>query len=163
MEMRYSRKASYVQGSAAPAIHEGPVRVPRRKEELTKEEIRRRQADKYAENNRRKAGRFGFVYAAFIAACVFVTLCTCIKYIGACNKKTTNNKQIVSLTKELSAIKENNEQKQLEIDTSINYDYIYKVATEELGMVHAGKEQVVEYKSGESEYVIQYKNISSKN
>jgi len=27
-------------------------------------------------------------------------------------------------------------------------------------MVHAGKNQIVEYKSGESEYVIQYKDIT---
>lgn len=159
MERNYR---TYVHGSAAPArVEETPVRVPRRTEPLTKEEIRRRQASRYAEENRRKAGRFGALYTAVIVFAVFVTMFTCVNYINVLNRQSANNKKIMNLSNELEALKESNDQKQLAIDTSINYDYIYKVATEELGMVHAGKDQVVEYKSGESEYVIQYLDLSS--
>lgn len=154
----------YVHGSAAPAIvTDRPERVSRRTEPLTKEEIRRRQASRYAEENRRKAGRFGALYTALIVFAVFITMFTCVNYIMVLNRQSSNNKQIVNLSKELEVLKETNDQKQLTIDTSINYEYIYKVATEELGMVHAGKDQVVQYKSGESEYVIQYLDLSSNN
>ena len=48
----------YIHGSAALDIQEtSPVRVPRRREVLTEDERRRRQAERYAEENRRKAGR----------------------------------------------------------------------------------------------------------
>lgn len=157
------RYNTYVHGSAAPVRETVPVRVPRRTEPLTKEELRRRQARRYAEENRRRAGRFGAFYTGLILVAVFITMFTCVRYINVLSRQSTNNKKIVALSNELEALKEANDQKQLAIDTSINYDYIYKVATEELGMVHAGKNQIVKYKSGESEYVIQYMDLSSKN
>ena len=45
------------------------------------------------------------------------------------------------------------------INSSIDYDYIYKVATEELGMVYASQNQIVTYDSEDSEYVVQYKDV----
>ena len=38
-------------------------------------------------------------------------------------------------------------------------DHVYKVATEELGMVYANKDQVLMYNRTESEYVRQYEDI----
>lgn len=161
MDMRYSRTA-YVQGSAAPAIKDNsPVRVPRRSEQLTKEEIRRRQADRYAQENRRRAAKFGALYTFVIAMAVVITMFSGVSFIKAMNQKTENDKKVVALANELENLKENNDTRQVQIDTSINYDYIYKVATEELGMIHARKKQIIEYKSEESEYVIQYSGISS--
>ena len=37
--------------------------------------------------------------------------------------------------------------------------YIYKVATEELGMVYPSCSQIVSYDSEDSEYVVQYKDV----
>ena len=45
------------------------------------------------------------------------------------------------------------------INTSIDLDNIYKIATEELGMVYANKDQVRMYNKTESEYVRQYEDI----
>ena len=45
------------------------------------------------------------------------------------------------------------------INTSIDLDNIYKIATEELGMVYANKGQVRMYNKTESEYVRQYEDI----
>lgn len=153
----------YVYGSEAPARQiDEPVRIPRRHKPLTKEELRRKQAERYAEENRRRAGRFGFIYTAFVTLAIAITMVSCISYVKVQNTRTNNVAVINSLKNELADLKEANDQKKLAIDSSINYDYIYKIATEELGMVHAGKDQVVKYQSGESEYVIQYSNISSK-
>ena len=41
----------------------------------------------------------------------------------------------------------------------MDLDYVYKVATEELGMVYANKDQVRLYNKTESEYVRQYEDI----
>ena len=160
-----SRQGSnrYIHGSAALDVQvNSPVRVPRRKEVLTREEIRRRELERYAEENRRRASRFGAFYTGVITLAVSVTMFICANYISLFNQKSDNGREINKLQKELTELKEVNDLKQLEIDTSINYDYIYKVATEELGMVHAGSGQIVEYKSGESEYVIQYEDIFGK-
>ena len=53
--------------------------------------------------------------------------------------------------------------KQASITTRINHiedlDHVYKVATEELGMVYANKDQILLYDKTESEYVRQYEDI----
>ena len=55
-----SSRNFYINGSAAPArIIDEPVRNPRRTAPLTKEQIRKRQVDRYAEANRERAVRFG--------------------------------------------------------------------------------------------------------
>ena len=64
-----------------------------------------------------------------------------------------------TLQAQLEDLKIENDQKELSIDTSIDYEYIYNVAVEELGMVYASEDQIINYKSGESEYVMQFKNI----
>ena len=116
--------------------------------------------DRYAEANRERAVRFGRLYTLFIAVAVAVTMAASVGFIKEYNRNTANNNKIKTLSEQLSKTKEANDLKKLTIDTSIDFDYIYKTATEELGMVHAGKNQIVEYKSGESEYVIQYKDIT---
>ena len=137
----------YINGSAAPArIIDEPVRNPRRTAPLTKEQIRKRQVDGYAKANRERAVRFGRLYTLFIAVAVAVTMVACVGFIKEYNRNTAINNKIKTLSEQLSK--------------AIDFDYIYKTATEELGMVHAGKDQIVEYKSGESEYVIQYKDIT---
>ena len=45
------------------------------------------------------------------------------------------------------------------INTSVNLDHIYKVATEELGMVYPDDSQVIYYDQTEREYVQQYESI----
>ena len=57
---------------------------------------------------------------------------------------------------------ENNTQ-ETRINTSVNLDHIYKVATEELGMVYAGKDQVLLYDQTESEYIRQNEDIPNYN
>ncbi len=160
MAGRYNEE--YVYGSeaparkAAPVRKEAPVRVPRRQEH---EESR---SERYARENIRKASRFGGVYTLFITAAVSVMLFVCVNYISVINTRTDNSKEIIKLQEQLNDLKEANDQTQLSIDTSIDYDYIYRVATDELGMVYADQEHVVNYKSGESQYVIQYSNVPEK-
>lgn len=150
---------AYIYGSAAPQRYEeAPERVPRR---LSEEEIRKRQVRHYAQENQRKAARFGGLYTLFLTAAVAVTLMICIRYIATINEHTAYTKQIESLRTEVEELKESNDLSRLAIETSIDYNYIYKVATEELGMVYPGIGQIVTYSSGESEYVIQYSDFSS--
>ncbi len=154
-------REDYMYGSEAPQrrYDDEPVRVPRKRVPFTKEERRKQQAQMYAAENRRKASRFGGLYTALITVAVAATLFTCVNYITLINNKSDNSKQITELQNQLSDIKAANDQTQLTIDTSVDYDYIYNVATEKLGMVYASPDQIIMYHSGESEYVIQYSNI----
>ena len=64
-----------------------------------------------------------------------------------------------SLEKEIEIWKDENDSRETRINTSVDLDYVYKVATEELDMVYANKNQVRLYNKTESEYVRQYEDI----
>ena len=153
----YYYNEEVVYGSAAPKREvAAPKREPRH---ITKEEREAKQREQYASENRRKAGRFGALYTFFVVTAVAITLFVCTSYIKEINTQSEQNKEIARLQEQLNEMREANDQKELTIDTSVDFNYIYNVATKELGMVHASPEQIVAYESGESEYVIQYSNI----
>lgn len=159
MAGRYNN--DYIYGSEAPARrYEEPERIPRRQRELTKEEKRQIQIQQQTEERIRKAGRFGALHTLFITAAAAIVLFTCTGYIGDINEQAANAKQIKTLQEQFADIKETNDQTQLTIDTSIDYAYIYKVAVEELGMVNITSDKVINYQSAESEYVIQYSDVT---
>ena len=156
----YNHNEELVYGSAAPKReYAAPVREPRH---TTKEEKETRKREHYASENRRKAGRFGALYTFFVVTAVAVTLFVCTSYIKQINTQSEQNKEIAKLHEQLNEMREANDQKELNIDTSVDFNYIYNVATKELGMVHAAPEQVIGYESGECEYVIQYSNVPVK-
>ena len=56
-------------------------------------------------------------------------------------------------------LKSENDALQTRIDTYVDLDHVYQVATEELGMVYANKDQILLYNKTESEYVRQYEDL----
>ncbi len=157
-DRRYN--SEYMYGSAVPQrVVEEPVRVPRRKNGNSAEERKRQEQNRKIEENRARATRIGGVFTLLIAAAIGVMLFTCTNYVTLINQKSNNAGRISSLQSELDNMKLENDLKELSIDTSIDYEYIYNVATEELGMVYASPEQIIKYQSGESEYVMQFADI----
>lgn len=155
------RNNTYLYGTAAPKqVPEMPQRAPRRQSDIEKRKIERQQQE--IEQNRARATRIGGLFTMLVVAAMAVLLFTCSGYISLINAGTSNEKKINSLQSELEDLKNANDQRQLAIDTSINYEYIYRVATEELGMVYANPDQIVNYESGESSYVIQFSDVPSK-
>lgn len=155
------RNNTYLYGTAAPKqAPEMPQRAPRRQSDIEKRKIERQQQE--IEQNRARATRIGGLFTMLVVAAMAVLLFTCSGYISLINAGTSNEKKINSLQSELEDLKNATDQRQLAIDTSINYEYIYRVATEELGMVYANPDQIVNYESGESSYVIQFSDVPSK-
>lgn len=142
----------YIYSSAAPKIYEEPVRVPRRpvREDDSQKQERR------LEENRRQFNKVGALMACFITCALVVLFMTCIKYVAGYNRKQTNAGNMAKLQAEYEELREQNNLKKLAIDNSIDYNKIYNKAVGELGMVYADKDQIIEYKSGDSEYVMQF-------
>ena len=147
----YNYKGEYVYGSAAPKREvAAPKREPQRET---------RQRPNKAEENVKQSRGFGAVFTFFVTTAVAAVLFTSTRYISEINLHNEQAGKLVSLQGELNELREVNDQKELDIDTSVDFNYIYNVATKELGMIHASDDQVITYESGESEYVIQYSNI----
>ena len=157
-DRRYN--SEYIYGSAAPQrTAEEPVRLPRTRTGNIAEERQKPEQDRRIQENRAKATKIGGVFTLLIAAAVGVMLFTCTNYISLINQKSSNADKISALQSELEELKVENDLKELSIDTSIDYEYIYNIATEELGMVYASEDQIIKYQSGESEYVMQFEDI----
>ena len=90
---------------------------------------------------------------------VFCVLVICVNYLHIQSDISTRLANIEKLEKGVEQLKAENDALETRINTSIDLDYIYKVATEELGMVYANRNQVRLYDKTESEYVRQYEDI----
>ncbi len=157
-------RSRYMYGTEARELAEPVRREPenvQRRRNLSQEEQRQQLSINYAEENIKSPSKIGVLYTVFIVAAVAITFLVCSNYIMNINQSNEKNARILALQEELNTLRENNNQKKLSIDTSVDYNYIYDVAIKELGMIHAGSENVIKYESGESEYVIQYDDITS--
>ncbi|MEG2699948.1 MAG: cell division protein FtsL, partial [Hungatella sp.] len=83
----------------------------------------------------------------------------CINYLQVQSSITARIHTIESMEQELEALKSENDALATRINTYIDLDHVYQVATQELGMVYANKDQVLLYNKTESEYVRQYEDI----
>jgi cell division protein FtsB len=85
----------------------------------------------------------------------------CVSYLNTRASLQANEAKIASLQAELSTLTSENDDKAMKLSADVDYDEIYRQATEELGMVYPSEGQVVEYSAGDSEYVEQYSDVPS--
>jgi cell division protein FtsL len=98
-------------------------------------------------------------YVLMLTAAVVCTLFICIKYLHIQSSITTNIHGIEVQEAKLEKLRTENNALEMSIKTSVDLDHVYKVATEELGMVYANKDQILHYDKTESEYVRQNEDI----
>jgi cell division protein FtsB len=95
----------------------------------------------------------------FLTVAICGTLYTCIGYLKVQTEITQKNDKIASLERKLSKLVNDNDASLAKIDTSVDLNYIYNYATNELGMVYPSDKQVITFKNNESDYVKQYADI----
>ncbi len=98
-------------------------------------------------------------YLVMFMAAACCMLYICVSYIHIQSDMTARMDSIKNLEQELTTLKTQNNALETKINTYVDLDHVYKVATEELGMVYANKDQVLMYNRTESEYVRQYEDI----
>lgn len=91
---------------------------------------------------------------AFVAC---VTLVIVNIYIGSQFKNTQRN--IAALKTKISTVQSENDAIKFSINSNIDTNKIYKLATKKLGMVQAKEKQIINYKSSDSGYTVQFKDI----
>lgn len=152
MAMKYGntyKNSDYVTGTAARKL-ETPVRPIERQEKRHTVTVRR---------NQEKALPMDLPYVIMLTLAAICTLYLCINYLQLQSAVAARLNHIEALEKSIETLKADNDALETRINTSVDLDYVYQVATEELGMVYANKDQVRLYKRTESEYVRQYEDI----
>mgnify|MGYP004462476219 CR=1 FL=1 len=132
---------------------------PKRQEVVIEQPEHRTSHEAHQSTARGLRSSFGVAFTLVMAAAMAAIFIVLARYISLNVAMTQKSKQVSNLRKELSTITMENDNMEMAINSSIDYDYIYKVATEELGMVYASQNQIVTYDSEDSEYVVQYKDV----
>lgn len=148
------RRQEYVHGNTVPktAPKTNPVRYTPKRRHHTK-------VDYTARRNQDKALQIDLPYlvALVIAACCALYLC--VNYLHVQTAITAKLTNIESLEQKVETLKTQNDALATRINTYVDLDYVYNVATKELGMVYAKKDQILLYNKTESEYVRQNEDI----
>ena len=82
-----------------------------------------------------------------------------VQYLEARNSINDSARTISSLEQQLEDLTEANSGLRKSIDNYTDLNYIYQIATEEMGMVPADEDQIIHYDRTESEYVRQNEDI----
>ena len=142
-------QTGYVNGTAARQL-EMPERPQVRREQSHAVTTRR---------NQEKALPMDLPFVIMLTIAAICTLYLCVNYLQLQSNVAARLNNIEALEKSIETLNADNDALETRINTSVDLDYVYKVATEELGMVYANKKQVRLYNRTESEYVRQYEDI----
>ena len=142
-------QTEYVTGSVARRLEtqERPVLHQERSHTVT------------ARRNQEKALPMDLPFVIMLTIAAICTLYLCVSYLQLQSTVAARLNNIEALEKSIETLKAENDALETRINTSVDLDYVYQVATEELGMVYANKNQVRLYNRTESEYVRQYEDI----
>ena len=157
---------TYVDGNTVRKVQERRQEALRQKRKqqkaLEREKILQDREKQYRAQQERLRNKTVEMDAPFIATLTIALTCTllmCFSYIRLQTNINTRIHSIELMKQQLDQLKSENDALQNSIDTSLDLDRIYRVATQELGMVYADYSQTILYDKTESEYVRQYENI----
>lgn len=128
-------------------------------ERKKRQQERERLSNSALRRNREKALQISIPYLLMLAAATVAVVMICVSYLKVQSSITAHQTSIGRLESQLSTLKTNNSAIENRINAYVDLDYIFKVATEELGMTYASDNQVIYYDKSESEYVRQYEDI----
>lgn len=114
---------------------------------------------KETRRNRQRAYAIDRGYLFVLGLAMLATLFMCVSYLSVQATVTHQKKQIAIASKELSTLVDENNATLERLNSKLNLNYVYNVATKKLGMVHAGESQIIYYDSSSPDYLRQYKEI----
>ena len=148
---RRGSQAPYVYGNVAvevePGYHEQSTEKPKKK------------VSKQVLKNRKQALHMNSAYVIFLTVAAVMAVIVCVNYVKLQSRITDRSKNITAMQKELANLKEENNAKFNAVMDSVNLDEIRDRAQNQLGMVYASPEQIVEYDNPATDYVKQFEEI----
>lgn len=147
------RQAVYVEGTAARNLYVVPDENPQKREAVPE---RRREVRR---ETRTQTLPLSGVSVLVLTVAAILTLFICVQYVQLQSEITYRLRTINQLETELNDLTILNNETDKRINCFVDLNYIYKVATEELGMSYAKEDQITWYNNSGAEYVRQYKDI----
>jgi cell division protein FtsL len=98
-------------------------------------------------------------YVIFLTVAVVAVVFMCIQYLALNSDISEAKKNIALLENNIDTIAAQNDAMDYEINGFVDVANVMQIAVEELGMVPAGKDQIMFYESSDTEYMKQFDNI----
>ena len=153
---RAPQTEEYVEGNTVRKVE----RVPRYEEQERGHQQKRNVSHTVTvRRNQEKALQMNLFSVLLLTVAVICTLYICVSYLKLQSSVTARLNHIESLEESIEKLKGDNDALETSINSSIDLNKIYEIATKELGMVYARRDQVLLYDKTESEYVRQYEDI----
>lgn len=124
-----------------------------RKEEVT-QPVRRQTRPAKTQTQSISAG-----YVVFLTIAAVIALFVCVRYLQLQSEVSNRSDNIVALQHQLSDLQEENIAREDSIMNAMNLEEIRDKAMNDLGMVYATSEQIIQYKDPIGNKVTQYSNI----
>lgn len=152
---------AYIDGSSAYKMDDAPAVKTRPERRKTSQ---RAAAPRASENirARRSAGRARVRAVAAIASAAAVFVGLIIITLNAVIANNTLASEISDLEYRLEELTEQNDSKEYDINSSVDLNAIIKAATNQLGMIRGGTENIRYYSANDDEYVQQVAEIPNR-
>lgn len=149
--------APYVSGSAARKLY--VVQEPQRAYPEHSPEKKHRKKENPTVRRETRMLPVSGISVLILTAATLLTLFICVQYVQLQTEITVRLKHINAMETQLNDLIILNNETDKRINCYVDLNYIYQVATEELGMSYAEEEQIALYTNSGAEYVRQYENI----
>ena len=146
----------YIDGNTARRLNEQPE-MPRKTTENTQEKPK---AAPVA--HKKRVSAFDLKYTLFLVVSVGITIGSCFMYLHSNSILKDSEQQVTALQTQLQTLQEQNSSLKGSLNTTIDLDQVYQIATGKLGMVYADESQIIYYNSSNDDYVRQYESIPNK-
>lgn len=150
--------AYYVEGTAVRAARPQLQPEPERRERRHRV---RRLHPRYREAERTAFASLNLPLTLILVAAVSLSVFVGYRYLCLKSSLDTHMSNIKTLETTLDTMRTENDALEKSIDTSVDLNKVYDIATKELGMVRVGRDNIIQYDKTESEYVKQYEDIPS--
>lgn len=155
MAGRNIRRDEYIAGNTVRKVE--PYNIPAQKDRERRAAQERKAAIR---RNRQKQMAIDAGFMFFLTIAVMATMVVCINFIRLKADVERATKDLAYVKEEVIDLKAKNDAAYNKVLTSIDYEEIRKIATQEYGMVPAGQNQIVEFVSDMEDYMTQYKVVT---
>jgi len=145
----------YLHGNVVPLPDYHPEILP--EDKAVKPQKRR--LDPQIKRNRRRAQSLNTGYSAYLLAVSIMVVAICIFYLQLQSDNMRRVNHIANLRNQLTEITEINNTAYQSVIRTIDLEYIRVIATQELGMVVATSDLVIEYQNPSNSYVTMHNEI----
>lgn len=112
-----------------------------------------------ARKNREKAVQMNLGYVAFLIAALTFAAVVLIGYINLQSEITNSVKRVSRMESELHALKQDNDEYETRINSSVDLEEVKRIAICELGMKYASEGQIIRVEGGGDDYARKYAEI----